>query len=170
MSCPDGNHDPRAVNPFVHPTEKDAKGNPLEIVGAPPQSEEEPAWCRTCGALWSKGPFGWKWQHPWVDQDAPTLGNLIREAAEERAAKRVSTGGDLIRALRDTADRLEGEADGGLTGVALVVEGVPGVFAHDGPLTAVWVSMQGGEALVGGLRSVTQDTVLLRQAKARRVQ
>jgi len=172
MSCPDGKHDLVAVNPFVHPTEKDAKGNPLEIVGAPPQTEEEPAWCRVCGALWHKAPFGlgWKFQHHWMDRNAPTLGNMLRERATQDVKKRVASGSELIQALRDTADRLEKEDNGDLTGIALVVEAAPGVFAHGGPLTAVWVSMQGGDQLAEGIRSVARDVSLLREAKGRRVQ
>ncbi len=92
MSCPDGKHDLRAINPFVHPTEKDADGQPLEVIGAPPQSEEEPAWCRHCGAVWAKKPFGlgWGFLHPTIDRDAPTLGNIILDemAEREKNAKR----------------------------------------------------------------------------------
>jgi hypothetical protein len=86
MSCRDGHHDLRAINPFVHPTEKDRKGKPLEIYGGPPRSEEEHAWCRNCGALWTKAPFGmgWGFQHPLSDQEAPTLINLIRKARSGR--------------------------------------------------------------------------------------
>lgn len=75
MSCPDNKHDLRAVNPWINP----ADGG--ETVGAPPQNEEEPAWCRHCGALWSKMPFnmGWGFMHPDIDKNAPTLGNIIRE-------------------------------------------------------------------------------------------
>lgn len=94
MSCPDGEHDLVAVNPFVHPTERDAKGEPLEIIGAPPQSEEEPAWCRKCGALRSKKPTlfglggGWGLRHHDADTEAPTLGNMMRDSEK---AKRIRT-------------------------------------------------------------------------------
>ena len=76
MAC---EHDLRAVNPFNTP---DHEGNNVEIVGAPPQSKEEPAWCRICGALWTTRAFGlgWGFQYPETDTAAPTLLNLMREA------------------------------------------------------------------------------------------
>ncbi len=69
MSCKE--HDPRSVNPVTI--------DGVEIVGGPPQSQEEPAWCRWCGALWSKRPFdlGWGWRHRASDRTAPTLFNEI---------------------------------------------------------------------------------------------
>ncbi len=79
MKC---NHDDmdslRAVNPFAHPDAGD-------IVGAPPQSKEEPAWCRICGALWAKAPFGmgWGWMHPATDREASTLMNILREESDK---------------------------------------------------------------------------------------
>jgi hypothetical protein len=175
MTCPEGQHDLRVINPFVHPTEKDRDGKPLEIYGGPPQSEEEHAWCRNCGALWTKAPFGmgWGFQHHTSDHDAPTLINLIREAKEKdaHAAERVAAVDTLAMRLRDTADRLEaGENKGGLTGVVLVVEAVPGVFSEDLALTGAWVSMRGGEHLDDGLRSATADVEALRRAKKARVQ
>jgi len=85
MSCPDGKHDLRAVLPWVHPTEKDNDGQPFEIMGAPPKTENEPAWCRICGALWAKGPFGeYAFSHPLIDEEAPTLLNLIRETKKQK--------------------------------------------------------------------------------------
>jgi hypothetical protein len=79
MSCPEDKHDLRAVTPFIHPTEG------IEVIGAPPQTREEPAWCRNCGALWCKLPFdmGWGWAHPVLDKDAPTLLNIMRKHIEQ---------------------------------------------------------------------------------------
>lgn len=74
QKCP---HDLRAVLPKVV---KDREGNDVEIMGQPPKSEEEPAWCRICGALWSKSPFGgWGFQHHYMDEAAPTLLNILRK-------------------------------------------------------------------------------------------
>ncbi len=79
MSCPDGKHDLRAVNPFVHPE------SAVEVVGAPPQTETEPAWCGVCGALWAKRPFGFGWGflHHSSDTDAPTILNIVRKKRRE---------------------------------------------------------------------------------------
>lgn len=78
MSCKDNEHLLRAINPRI-----DVDGG--ETVGHPPESDEEPAWCRRCGALWAKGPFGlgWRWSHPTADRDAPTLLNILREARKK---------------------------------------------------------------------------------------
>lgn len=91
MACPDGEHDLIAVNPFVHPTAKDAKGNPLEVIGAPPQSKEEPAWCRKCGAIWKKRATlfgviggGWGFSHHDQDTEAPTIANMARNTERSR--------------------------------------------------------------------------------------
>lgn len=86
MPCPDGKHDLVAVNPFVHPTEKDGKGEPLKVHGAPPQTEAEPAWCRNCGALWKERPFGlgWGFSYPLSDTEAPTLANAIRKVRRKK--------------------------------------------------------------------------------------
>jgi len=82
MSCPTGKHDLKAINPQVV---KDREGNDVEIIGAPPETDEEPAWCGVCGALWNKGPFGlgWAFSHPLNDHDAPTILNIIRKARKE---------------------------------------------------------------------------------------
>lgn len=77
---------------------------------------------------------------------------------------------DLARVLRETADRLEKEDYGGLTGVALVVDAAPGIFKEDKPMTAAWVSMQGGRRLYGGLWQVAMDVAALRDAKGKKVQ
>lgn len=93
MPCPDGEHELVAVNPFVHPTEKDTKGEPLEIIGAPPKSEEEPAWCTKCGALFSKKPTlfgfggGWGFKHHAADREAPTLGNMMRDSERSKRVR-----------------------------------------------------------------------------------
>jgi len=73
MSCPNDKHDLRAVLP------RPSKAG--DIVGAPPQTEEEPAWCRICGALWCKMPFdmGWGWSHAAEDRNAPTVLNILRK-------------------------------------------------------------------------------------------
>lgn len=90
MPCPEGKHELVAVNPFVHPTEKDTKGEPLEIIGAPPKSDDEPAWCVKCGALFSKKPTlfrfggGWGFRHHASDREAPTLGNIVRDSERSR--------------------------------------------------------------------------------------
>lgn len=88
MSCEKDKHDWRAVIPFVHPTEKNGKGEPLEIRGGAPRSTEEPAWCRTCGAMWDKMPLfgGWGVMHHHSDSGAPTLANML---ADSPGAKRV---------------------------------------------------------------------------------
>lgn len=83
---------------------------------------------------------------------------------------RVGEGEDLSVFLRETADRLDEENHGGLTGVVLVVTGVPGVFEEDKPATGTWVSMQGGMKLYGGLLSAAADVMMLREAKGRKVQ
>ena len=78
MSCPNGEHDLRATNShFV----KDREGKDVEIAGAPPETEEESAWCKICGALRIKKPFskGWGFIHPLIDEDAPTLINILRK-------------------------------------------------------------------------------------------
>lgn len=76
-------HELRAVNPRVV---VDREGNDVEIVGAPPQTKEEPAWCVICGALRSKAPFGlgWRFQHPLSDTETPTLLNMIRKQREKK--------------------------------------------------------------------------------------
>ena len=81
MSCAPDKHDKRAINPFVHPTEG------IELIGGPPQTDEEPAWCMTCGALWSKKPWGlgWGWLHPLSDRDAPTIFNMLRDRSDAKA-------------------------------------------------------------------------------------
>lgn len=175
MSCPDGKHDLRAVNPFIHPTAKDSDGNPLEIAGGPPQSEEEPAWCAVCGAFRCKKPFGvgWGFIHPLTDEDAPTLLNLIKEARDGKGSSdgRVDEVVALAEMFRSMADRLEsGDDKGGLTGVVLVAEGAPGVFSEEGPMTGVWTSMQGGEQLLVGLRTAISDVKALRRAKRGKLQ
>ncbi len=71
----------------------------------------------------------------------------------------------LVSLLRDMADKLEKEDHGSLTGVVLVVTAVPGVFAEDAPMTGVWVSMQGGRQLYGGLLSAAADVAGLRDFK-----
>jgi hypothetical protein len=118
MSCPDGKHDLFAVNPFVHPTEKDIKGEPLEIIGAPPQSEEEPAWCRKCGALYSKKPIlfgfggGWGFRHHAADKDAPTLGNMMRESVRSKRIRAYLTmAAAVISARAFTPMSLPAEAE-----------------------------------------------------------
>ena len=57
------------------------------MVGSPPRSDSEPAWCRDCGSLWSELPFGlgWAWSHPLVDHDAPTIANIVRNVASDRS-------------------------------------------------------------------------------------
>jgi len=80
VSCPPDKHEKRAVIPYVHPIEKNSDGTPFEISGGPPRSDEEPAWCCVCGALWAKGPWGWSWRHPMSDRDAPTLANMLRDS------------------------------------------------------------------------------------------
>jgi len=90
MSCPDGKHEWIAVNPYVHPTEKELDGSPMEIVGAPPRSEEEPAWCMKCGALRAKKPKlfgfggGWGIRHHASDREAPTIGNMIQDSKRSK--------------------------------------------------------------------------------------
>lgn len=76
----------------------------------------------------------------------------------------------FIELLRETADMLEADDASGLTGVVLVAEGVPGRFKEDGPLTASWVSMQGGRGLYGGLLSAAMDVAALRKFKEGKVQ
>lgn len=63
-------------------------GDGKPVHGLPPASDEEPAWCRTCGALWCEGGLlslfvgsGWAWHHPAADRSAPTLGNTLADAA-----------------------------------------------------------------------------------------
>jgi len=82
MACPDGTHEMRAVLPFQA---TDADGNLVEVIGVPPQTETEPAWCRICGALWTKLPFsmGWGFVFPIADREAPTLANLIRSEGHD---------------------------------------------------------------------------------------
>lgn len=65
-----------AVNPWDHP-------NAGRMVGCPPRSDTEPAWCRRCGALFCERPFalGWGWMHPLVDRNAATITNMARESA-----------------------------------------------------------------------------------------
>ena len=114
MSCADGEHNLRAVNPFVHPTELDSKGKPLEIIGAPPQTQEEPAWCLICGAMWNKRPFGlgWGFLHPATDTDAPTLGNIIRGSPQAKRIRHCLTIVEGLLALRTVAplsERTEAE-------------------------------------------------------------
>ena len=76
----------RAVNPYVHPTEG------IEVIGAPPQSKEEPAWCRSCGALWAKRQFGlgWGFHHHLSDTEAPSLVNIVRDTIPKRAGEEES--------------------------------------------------------------------------------
>lgn len=105
MSCPDGKHDLRAVNPFVHPTELDGNGEPLEVIGTPPQTQEEPAWCRNCGAIWSKNPLGRRWGflHPNSDTDAPTMANLLRDTPRAKRIRHCLTIIEGLLALRTVA-------------------------------------------------------------------
>ena len=77
---------------------------------------------------------------------------------------------ELAKVLRKTADRLEREGYGGLTGVVLVVEGVPGTFVENGPFVGTWVSMQGGKRLYEGMLTAAGDVAVLRKAKGRKVQ
>lgn len=77
---------------------------------------------------------------------------------------------DLAELLRSTADRLEKEDHGNLTGVAIVIEAVPGTFKDPGPMTGTWVSMQGGKDLYRGLLRVAFDISALRNAKKSKVQ
>ena len=86
MTCPEA-HDWRAVLAYVVP---DPYGDgDVRIVGGPPQSDDDPAWCRLCGSLRAEAPLlfgfggGMGTQHPMVDMDAPTLGNMIRQNREE---------------------------------------------------------------------------------------
>ena len=76
----------------------------------------------------------------------------------------------FIDILRATADRLEhGLSYGGLTGVVLVLDAVPGTFVQDEPLTATWVSPQGGQQLYNGLVTAIVDVAVLRDAKQKGV-
>lgn len=86
------------------------------------------------------------------------------------AAPRVETGKQLSSLLRSTADRLDQEDYGGLTGVVLVVEGAPGVFVNGPIASGTWVSMQGGEHLPEGLLDSISDVNILRRAKKGKVQ
>ena len=53
-----------------------------------PQTKEEPAWCRLCGALWTLSPWGgWGFCHPITNEDAPTALNIIRKQMKEDKAK-----------------------------------------------------------------------------------
>jgi hypothetical protein len=76
----------------------------------------------------------------------------------------------LVKALRVTADKLEREDYGGLTGVVIVLDAVPGSFEHDGPLVGAWVSMQGGKGLYKGLLEAVINVATLRKSKEGRVQ
>ena len=95
VRCEKHGHDKRAVNPFVHPTEKEKDGSPFLVHGAPPQTDDEPAWCKWCGALWrDRGPGllgilgkGYAWIYPGTDEAAPTLGNLVRDESKKRKAE-----------------------------------------------------------------------------------
>lgn len=77
---------------------------------------------------------------------------------------------ELVELLRRTADRLEQDDYGGLTGVAVVVEAVSGIFTNPGPMTVAWVSPQGGKEMLQGLIQVNLDINALRIAKKAKVQ
>ncbi len=81
MTCK--HHDKRSINGVM-------AGDGKPTYGGPPENDEEPAWCGTCGCLWAKSLFGWVWMHPKNDMNAPTLMNLMREnMSEEDAAARL---------------------------------------------------------------------------------
>ncbi len=90
MTCT--HRDKRSVN-----GEMGSDGEP--IYGGPPENAEEPAWCRDCGALWSKHWVGWAWSHPLNDREAPTLGNMLRE--------RMTQDGPPLTRLRSLKERLQ---------------------------------------------------------------
>ena len=80
-------------------------------------------------------------------------------------SRRVSHGAELVKILRDTADRLERSDHGGLRGVVVVCEGVPGLFKSAGPLTGSWVDTGCGYDLYTGLVAAALDVAALRDAK-----
>lgn len=82
---------------------------------------------------------------------------------------RVEESKKLVELLRDTADRLEREDRGNLTGVAIVIEATPGTFKKPGPMSGAWVSMKGGGELYRGLLGVAMDIATLRRAKQEKV-
>ena len=78
MSC--GHHDKRSVNGVM-------AGDGKLTYGCPPASDEEPAWCGTCGCLWANSLFGWAWMHPKNNKTAPTLMNLMRQSMDKGEAE-----------------------------------------------------------------------------------
>ena len=118
MPCPEGKHELVAVNPFVHPTETESDGSPFEIIGGPPKSDEEPAWCVKCGALFSKKPKlfgfggGWGFRHHLSDRDAPTLANIARDSdRSKRIRAYLSIASAVISARTFTPMSQQAEAE-----------------------------------------------------------
>ena len=65
--------------------------HPLEMqrsptLGTPPQTMEEPSWCRVCGGLRIQLFGTWGWQIPMTNFSAPTLANLLRNMEKERGS------------------------------------------------------------------------------------
>jgi len=75
---------------------------------------------------------------------------------------------ELVKLLRDTADRLEAEDHGGLRGVVVVCEGKDGVFVGSGPATGAWVEAGHGYSLYAGLLLAASDVAVLRDAKRKK--
>lgn len=142
MSC--SHHDKRSVNGVLG-------GDGKPVYGCPPTTEEEPAWCRVCGALWFKSLFGWGWSHPLNDREAPD------SIAEGEVNSRVDLAGVAKTLFQTGRSLLNNELIHGL--VLRVITDERGVTTP-GPLGVVFIRKglpETAQALTEALKDVPED-------------